>query len=192
MQNPLSQQELITCSTIREYHECLFSGQVKRVSIVSDKLLQVEMKRDQNIDGENREKENSRSSLGGKNPIVGAFVMAAAHDLMYVRYLSKLNYDQLLYTDTDSVIVYPNLNQPNYVQFLTSDLLGELKDEYEELLASNPSWYLSELIAFGPQMYQLIFKDKLNGRVVKWEKTMKGISLKRNLDMLALSKAYLY
>ena len=44
MQNPLSLQELITCSTIREYHECLFSGQVKRVSIVSDKLLQVEMK----------------------------------------------------------------------------------------------------------------------------------------------------
>ena len=26
MQNPLSQQELITCSTIREYHECFFSG----------------------------------------------------------------------------------------------------------------------------------------------------------------------
>ena len=118
--------------------------------------------------------------------------MAAAHDLMYVRYLSKLNYNQLLYTDTDSVIVYSNLNQPNHVQFLTSDLLGELKDEYEELLASNPSWYLSELIAFGPQMFQLIFKDKLNGRVVKWEKMMKGISLKRNLDMLALSKAYLY
>ena len=44
MQNPSSQQELITCLTIHEYHECLFSGQVKRVSIVSDKLLQVEMK----------------------------------------------------------------------------------------------------------------------------------------------------
>ena len=64
-QNPSSQQELITCSTIREYHECLFSGQVKRDSIVSDKLLQVEMKRDRNIDGENRERENSRSGLGG-------------------------------------------------------------------------------------------------------------------------------
>ena len=42
--NPSSQQELITCSTIHEYHECLFFGQVKRVSIVSDKWLQVEMK----------------------------------------------------------------------------------------------------------------------------------------------------
>ena len=41
-------------------------------------------------------------------------------------------------------------------------------------------------------MYQLIFKDKCNGRVVKWEKTMKGISLKGNLDMLALSKVHLY
>ena len=118
--------------------------------------------------------------------------MVAARDLMYVRYLSKLNYNQLLYTDTDSVIVYSNLNQPNHVQLSTSDLLGELKAEYEELLASNPSWYLSELIAFGPKMYQLIFKDKCNGRVVKWEKTMKGISLKGNLDMLALSKVHLY
>ena len=118
--------------------------------------------------------------------------MAAACDLMYVRYLSKLNYDQLLYTDTDSVIVYSNLNQPNHIQLSTSDLLGELKDEYEGLLASNPSWYLSESIAFGPKMYQLIFKDKRNGRVVKWEKTMKGISLKENLDMLALSKVHLY
>ena len=75
---------------------------------------------------------------------------------------------------------------------MTSDLLGELKDEYEELLASNPSWYLSELIAFGPKMYQLIFKDKHNGRVVKWEKMMKGISLNGNPDMLALSKVHLY
>ena len=81
-QNPSSQQELRTCNTIREYHECLFTGQVKRVSLVSDKLLQVEMKCDRNIEGENHEQENSRSGLGRKNAIVGAFVTADARDLM--------------------------------------------------------------------------------------------------------------
>ena len=67
--NPSSQQELKTCNTIRDYHECLFTGQVKRMST---KLLQVEMKRDRNMEGENHERENSRSGLGGKNAIVGA------------------------------------------------------------------------------------------------------------------------
>ena len=52
-QNPSSQQELKMCSMIREYHECLFTGQVKCVTLVSDGLLQVEMKRNRNIDGEN-------------------------------------------------------------------------------------------------------------------------------------------
>ena len=55
MQNPSGQQEIVTCSMIHEYHDCLYTGQVKRVSLVSDKLLQVEMKK------ENRERENSRS-----------------------------------------------------------------------------------------------------------------------------------
>ena len=105
-QNPSSQQELRTCNTIREYHECLFTGQVKCVSLVSNKLLQVEMKCDKNIEGENREWGNSRSGLGGKNAIVRAFVTAGARDLMYECYLSKLSANQLLYTDTDSVIVF--------------------------------------------------------------------------------------
>ena len=70
--------------------------------------MQVEMKCDRSIDGENREHNNSRSGLGGRNTIVGAFVTAAARDLMYSHYLSKLRPDQLLYTDTDSVIVYFN------------------------------------------------------------------------------------
>ena len=70
--------------------------------------MQVEMKCDKSIDGENREINNSRSGLGGRNTIVDAFVTATARDLMYSRYLSKLRPDQLLYTDTDSVIVYFN------------------------------------------------------------------------------------
>ena len=129
-QNPSSQQELKTCNTIREYHKCLFTGQVKHILLVSTKLLQVEIKRDRNIEGENRERENSRSGLGGKNAIVGAFVTAVARDLMYEHYLSKLNADdQLLYTDTDSVIVFHNKSNKVHVTLPASDLLGELKDE---------------------------------------------------------------
>ena len=105
-QNPACQQEIKTCSTICEYHKCLYTGRVKRVSMISDKLLQVEIKQDRQIDGENREKENSRAGLGGKNPIIGAFVMAASRDLMYFQYLSRLCFDHLLYMDTDSVTVY--------------------------------------------------------------------------------------
>ena len=88
-QNPSGQQEIKMCGTIREYHGFLKTGCVKRVSLVSDKLLQVEFKLDRQIDGENRE----RSGLGGKNVIVGTFVMAASRDLMYFRYLSKLTFD---------------------------------------------------------------------------------------------------
>ena len=82
-QNPSRQQEIKTCSTICEYHECLHTGLVKRVSLISDRLLQVQIKQDRSIDGENRERENNRMGLGGKNPIVGAFVTAASRDLMY-------------------------------------------------------------------------------------------------------------
>ena len=134
-QNPSSQQELRTCNTIREYHECLFTGQVKRVSLVSDKFLQVEMKCDRNIEGENHEQENSRSGLGRKNAIVRAFVTASARDLMYEHYLSKLSADQLLYTDMDSVIVFHDKSNEVHVTLPTSDLLGKLKDEYGDVLS---------------------------------------------------------
>ena len=133
-QNPVSQQEIKTCSNIHEYHECLYSGHVKRVSLISKKLLQVEMKLDHQIDGENREKENNRGGLGGKNPIIGAFVTAASRHLMYFHYLSKLKPEQLLYTDTDSVIVYFDEDADGHIDLPMSDLLGDLKDEYGNLL----------------------------------------------------------
>ena len=41
-------------------------------------------------------------------------------------------------------------------------------------------------------MYQLIFKDKLTGRVVRWDKTMKGIRLNGNRSMLTTDKIPLY
>ena len=74
----------------------------------------------------------------------------------------------------------------------TSDLLGDLKDEYGDLLLLNPMCYISELIVFGPKMYQLILCDKNSGEVVKWSKTMKGISLKGNLDIFSNDKIPLY
>ena len=158
------------------------------MTLVADKLLQVEMKHDRNIEGENHERENNRSGLGGKNPIVGAFVTAGAHYLMYNRYLSKLHYDQLLYTDTDSVIVYHDQSNEHHLALPMSDLLGDIKNEYGEVLATNPSWYMSEFIAFGPKMYQLLFKDRMTGKVVRWEKTMKGMSLKGNVEMFPVDK----
>ena len=50
------------------------------------------------------------------NTIVGAFVTEAPQDLMLTQFLSKLSPDQLLCTEP------------------TSDILGELKGEYSELL----------------------------------------------------------
>ena len=155
-QNPSGQQEIKMCGSMHEYHDFLKTGFVKRVSLISDKLLQVELKLDRQIDGENRERRNCRSGLGGKNVIVGAFVMAASRDLMYFRYLSKLTFDQLLYTDTDSVIMYRDFNRADHVMSPTSDLLGDLKDEYEDVLKEHPTWYIDEVIAFGPKMYHLI------------------------------------
>ena len=150
------------------------------------------MKQDRDIDGENRERENNRVGLGGKNPIIGAFVTAASRDLMYFRYLSKLNFDQLLYTDTDSVIIYLDKDNVDHVSLPTSDLLGDLKDEYGDLFCDNPTWYISELMAFSPKMYQIIVKDKCTGEVVKWVKTMKGSSLKGNVTMFTNDKILLY
>ena len=191
-QNPSSQYEIRMCSTIVEYHKRLLMGCVKRVTLLREDLLQVEIKCDRGIDGENRERENSRSGLGGRNTIVGAFVMAAARRLMYDNYLSQLNEEQLLYTDTDSIVMYRRKDNVNHVELPTSNLLGELKDEHEELMAENPTWYVQEFFAFGPKMYQLIFKDKSMNRVVRWDKTMKGVSLSGNRSMLKLDKISLY
>ena len=130
--------------------------------------------------------------MGGKNAIVGVFVTAGARDLMYEHYLSKLSADQLLYTDTDSVIVFHNKSNEAHVTLPTSDILGELKDEYGDILFVNPSWYVSEFIAFGPKMYQLIFKDRKTGKVVKWLKTMKGISMIGNVGMFSSDKLPMY
>ena len=191
-QNPSGQQEIKMCGSMREYHDFLKTGCVKCVSLISDKLLQVELKLDRQIDGENRERRNCRSGLGGKNEIVGAFVMAASRDLMYFRYLSKLTFDQLLYTDMDSVIMYRDFNRADHVMLPTSDLLGDLKDEYEDVLKEHTMWYIDEVIAFGPKMYHLILRDKISGEVVKWNKTMKGISLRGDTSRFSSDKLHLY
>ena len=78
------------------------------------------------------------------------------------------------------------------VDLPTSDFLGDLKDEYEDVLQKNLSWYISELIAFGPKMYQLILCDKHSGQVIKWVKMLKGISVKGNVDMFSNDKTPLY
>ena len=93
------------------------------------------MKCDGSIEGENRENANNRSGLGGRNTIVGAIVMAAARDLMYSHCLSKLQPDQLLYTDMDSVIVYVDKRNPLHIILPTSNMLCELKDEYADILS---------------------------------------------------------
>ena len=165
---------------------------VKRTALISEKLMQVEMKCNKSIEGENRENANNRSGLGGRNTIVGAFVTAAARDLMYSPYLSKLQPDQLLYTDMDSVIVYLDKRNPSHVKLPTSDMLGELKDEYTDVLSENPSWYVYKFMAFGPKMYQLILKYATSGKIIRWDKTMKGISIKGNVDLLSTKSIPLY
>ena len=191
-QNPASQYEIKMCNTIVEYHKCLFTGRVKRAMLLKEDLLQVEIKCDRGIDGENRERENARSSLGGRNTLVGSFVAAGARQLMYERYLSKVNAEQLLCTDTDSIIMYRRKKDGNHVSLPTLNLLGELKNEHEELLLENPTWYVHEFFAFGPKMYQLVFKDKVTGCVVHWDKTMKGMSLSGNRSMLMMDKISMY
>ena len=190
-QNPSSQYEVKMCNTIMEYHNCLITGRVKRATLLSRDLLQVEVNCDRNIDGENRERENARSGLGGRNTIVGSFVTAEARRLMYERYLSKLNRDQLLYTDTDSIIMYRDKTNVNHVTLPTSDLLGDLKDKYGELLYSKPNWYIKEFFAYGPKMYHLLIGDE-QGRIVRWDKTMKGIKLGGNEKMFELDKVKMY
>ena len=189
-QNPSSQSSLSICGVIREYHEKLLMGRVKRTALISEKLMQVEMKCDRSIEGENRENANNRSGLGGRNTIVGAFITAAVRDLMYSRYLSKLEPDQLLYTDTDSVIVYLDKRNPSHVKLPMLDMLGELKNEYANVLSENPSWYVYEFMAFGPKMYQLILKDATSGKIVQWDKM--GISIKGNVDLLSTKSIPLY
>ena len=51
---------------------------------------------------------------------------------------------------------------------------------------------MGKFIAFGPQIYQLIFKDKFSGRIVRWMKMIKGISMKANVDMLSGDKLLMY
>ena len=92
----------------------------------------------------------------------------------------------------DSVIVVHDKSNKAHVTLPMSDLLGELKDEYGDVLSVNPSWYVSEFIAFGPKMYQLIFKDRKTGKMVKWLKTMKGISMKGNFGMFSSDKLPMY
>ena len=82
-QNPASQYEIKMCNTIVEYHKCLFTGCVKRATLLKEDLLQVEIKCDRGTDGENRERENARSGLGGRNTLVDSFVTAGARQLMY-------------------------------------------------------------------------------------------------------------
>ena len=116
----------------------------------------------------------------------------AVRDLMYSCYLSKLQPDQLLYTDTDNMIVYFNKKNPLHVKLPTSDMLEDLKDEYGEMFADHPNWYIQEFMAFGPKMYQLILRDVNTRKIVRWDKTMKGISMKGNVDLLPMKSLLLY
>ena len=98
----------------------------------------------------------------------------------------------MLYTDTDSIIIYADKDNDDHISLPTSDLLGDLKDKCGGLLHANPTWYVSEFIAFGPKMYQIILKDSRTGQVVKWVKTMKGISFRENVNRFSLDKTPLY
>ena len=44
-------------------------------------------------------------------------------------------------------------------------MLGDLKDEYGEMFADHPDWYIQEFMAFGPKMYQLILRDVIREKL---------------------------
>ena len=58
------------------------------------------------------------------------------------------------------------------------------------MFSDHPNWYIQEFMVFGPQMYQLILSDVNMRKIVRWDKTMKGISMKGNIDLLSM-KVYL-
>ena len=67
-------------------------------------------------------------------------------------------------------------------------MLGDFKDEYAEMLNENPNWYVHEFMEFGPKMYQLVLRDMDTNEIVRWDKTMKRISMKggNNKDVLLI------
>ena len=71
-------------------------------------------------------------------------------------------------------------------------MLGDLKDEYREMFADHPNWYIQEFMAFGPKMYQLVLRDVNTRKIVHWDKTMKEISMKGNIDLLSMKSLHLY
>ena len=118
--------------------------------------------------------------------------MAASQNMMYSHYLLRLHPDQLLYTNMDSVILFVDKRNEHHMKLPTSDMLGDLKDEYTELTAENPHWYMQEFMAFGPKMYQLVLRDSHSSKVVHWDKMMKGISLKGNHDLFSVKSLHKY
>ena len=88
--------------------------------------------------------------------------------------------------------MYRDFNRADHVMLPTSDLLGDLKDKYKDVLKEHPMWYIDKMIAFGPKMYHLILRDKISGEVVKWNKTMKGISLHGDPSRFSSDKLHLY
>ena len=45
-QNSSTQCSVNTCGMLKEYHDQLLTGRVKRVSLISENLMQVELKND--------------------------------------------------------------------------------------------------------------------------------------------------
>ena len=59
--NPAGQTNFKTRGSLKEYHNSLLMGRVKRVALISDKIMQVELNNNQSIDGENRDTNYNQS-----------------------------------------------------------------------------------------------------------------------------------
>ena len=60
------------------------------------------------------------------------------------------------------------------------------------MFSDHPNCYIQEFMVFGPQMYQLILRDLNMRKIVRWDKTMKEISMKGNIDLLPMKSLPLY
>ena len=58
-QNSVGQTSFKTYTTLKDFHENLLTGRVKSVSLVSGKMMQIEMDNDRSIEGGNRDINNN-------------------------------------------------------------------------------------------------------------------------------------
>jgi hypothetical protein len=123
--------------------------------IVNDNIIAVEVKSADEFVEES----------GYTNEVIGALTTSYGR-LQLLDILLKLNAEDVLYFDTDSVVFVANRDDPHYGPLEMGDLLGELTDEL-----GDPDTYITAFASSGPKSYA--YKTNGGEAVLK----IKGITL---------------